>query len=124
MKDNSNLFIHRNENFIFVPPHCMENKNLTWTAKGIHAYLFSRANQAINFEDLKNKTTISMEEIKSAIKELITHNYLYKIVKTNSSETKKGYVIFDIPKDKEYALERIKNLIADADNWEIEEETK
>lgn len=122
MKDNSNLFIEQND-YISVLPHCMDNKNLTWTAKGIHAYLFSRANRPINFEDLKNRTTISMEEIKSAIKELIKHNYLYKITQLNDGIiSKEGYVIFDTPKDKKHVFSILKNI--EGSGWGIEEEVE
>lgn len=122
MKDNSNLFIEQND-YIAVLPHCMDNKNLTWTAKGIHAYLFSRANRSINFEDLKNRTTINMKEIESAIKELIKHNYLYKITQLNDGIiSKEGYVIFDTPKDKKHIFSILKNM--ESSGWGIEEEVE
>jgi hypothetical protein len=81
----NNLIVFRNDhnkNYKTINLSCVQDKELSWKAKGIHNYFITRPNKwKINIEDLTKRSTDGTTKLYSGINELITSGYLFRIVK-------------------------------------------
>lgn len=117
---NDNLItikIDRNKNYSTISLLCLEDKRLSWKAKGIHIYFMSRPDHwVINSSDLQNRSTDGPTSLYSGIKELIQNKYLFRIIKRNEKRQiiKWGYLATEIQQSIEYA----KKILFDS-GWEL-----
>lgn len=71
--------VKRDNPFVQIDKNCLEDKNLSWKAKGLLAYLLSRPdNWKVIIEDLRNKSTDGRDSIYSGLKELTEAKYIIK----------------------------------------------
>jgi len=68
---------NKNNPHTLVNNQFLNNKNLSWKAKGLLLYLFSLPdNLKIKVEDLKKISSDGKASTESALKELIKHKYI------------------------------------------------
>jgi len=112
------------ENYKLVYLNCVQDKQLSWKAKGIHLYLVSRKKDwKIYQNDLINRSIDGESSLHSGIKELIKYHYIYRICRRGSFEDAKlksqwGYITLRNPLPKEEAEKMLSN------GWKIYEPPK
>lgn len=122
-KENSNLLVFRvdhDKNYKTTNLTCVQDKRLSWKAKGIHYYFLSKPyDWSIRLNDLKQRSVDGKESLYSGIKELIAFGYLFRMVKRNDKKQieKRGYYVSEIPKTNK---EINKILETQAEHWQIE----
>ena len=93
--------IRRKENsFVMIDNEVFNNPNLSYTAKGILGYLLAKPdNWIIRVSDIAKNGKISLNAIKSALKELRINGYAEIIKDFDSKKKLKGshYVIYESP---------------------------
>jgi hypothetical protein len=78
MNEKQNIFcVVKDKNFVIIDKQCLEDKLLSWKAKGLFCYLLS-INDVCLF-DLENSFKNFSDETNSAFNELIIHGYIEKI---------------------------------------------
>lgn len=82
--------VKKRENpFVQIDKKAINDKRLSWKAKGILAYLLSKPDGwRINTEDLYNRSIDGYDSLKNGMKELILAGYMetVSVFKENSSE--------------------------------------
>lgn len=79
------LKVIRNQKYTTVNLTAVEDRCLSWKAKGLHLYLLSRPDAwELRYNDLVTRSKGSIYSIRSAIKELVSAGYL-KIVRKRAS---------------------------------------
>ena len=89
-----------NENFIVMNKVCLQDKNLSWKAKGIYSYLMSLPSDwNIKTSEVKNHSTDGRTSLLSGLKELIENGYCEQIKNRNENGVIESYdyVIKEIP---------------------------
>lgn len=119
MSENTNLFViktNRNKNYSLINLNCVQDKNLSWKAKGIHSYFITRPNNwEIKTKDLFGRSTNGIKSLYSGVNELITAKYLFRIQKRDKKKQikKHGYFATEAPS----TVEEIKKLLDE--EWEM-----
>lgn len=93
------MAIH-NQRYKTINLSCVENKKLTWKAKGIHNYFITRPHGwTINKNDLIGRSTDGETSLKSGIRELIWAGYLFRFIQRNEKGqiTRWLYVVVEEP---------------------------
>jgi len=91
-----------NNNFTIVNNQIIENKNLSWKAKGILIYLISRPDDwQVYIKDLINRACDGEKALRSGLKELEENGYLNKKIERDSKGrfVKTIYYIYDTPEE-------------------------
>jgi hypothetical protein len=84
-KDKNNPYVIINKKFL-------NDRNLSWQAKGLLTYLFSLPDDwEIKVEDLKNRSKNGRDSTNTIIKELIHHNYIKREKKEKEKGMFRGY---------------------------------
>lgn len=90
MIENNNLITIRNkknENFKTISLENVQDKELSWKAKGIHNYLITRPDGwVVNQSDLCGRSLDGQESLRSGINELILAGYLFRIQKRDKNK--------------------------------------
>lgn len=89
-----------NENFVVMNKICLQDKKLSWKAKGIYSYLMSLpTNWEIKTSEVKNHSADGRTALLSGIKELIEHGYCDRIENRdeNGKITTYDYIIKETP---------------------------
>jgi hypothetical protein len=97
----------------------VEDKNLSWKAKGILCYLISRPPHWRLFtEDIKQKSSNGTTYMRSGIKELIDKKYMYRIIKrkNNKQISYWGFLVTESPMEIKVVM---KYLIKNNKGWEV-----
>ncbi len=101
-ENNTNLFVLRDstKKFGIISLHCLEDKALSWKAKAIYTYLFTRpSNWTVNMRDLIGRSSDGENSLRSGIKELIDNHYIARICKRNENGqmARFGFLVFNVP---------------------------
>jgi len=81
-----------NENFIVMNKVCLQDKKLSWKAKGIYSYLMSLpSNWNIKTSEVKNHSADGRTSLLSGIKELIKNGYCEQIASRNKHGAIESY---------------------------------
>lgn len=68
---------HRNDKYATVNLTSVEDKKMSWSAKGLHLYLISRPpNWQIFFDELVSRSTNGIDGLRSLMRELKSNGYL------------------------------------------------
>jgi len=74
-----------NENFVVMNKVCLQDKKLSWKAKGIYSYIMSLPNNwNIRTSEIENHSTDGRTALLSGIKELINNGYCERVEKRNN----------------------------------------
>lgn len=114
-----NLHGDHSKNYKTISLTWVEDGNLSWKAKGILCYLTTRPPHWRLYEnDLKNRSTNGTISLHSGIKELISKNYIHRVVKRNSKKkiSAWGLLVAEFPIEIKSA---IRFLIENEKEWEI-----
>lgn len=90
----------RSERFAVISTNILEDKNLSWKAKGLLSYLLSRPEDwTVRIQDLIKRSTDGRDAVKSALRELREVGYAELIREQDSKGRLKGtsYLIHEIP---------------------------
>jgi len=81
MNEKQNIFrVVKDKNSVITDKQCLEDKLLSWKAKGLLCYLLSLPDDwDIYLSDLENTFENFKDETNSALNELIIHGYVKKI---------------------------------------------
>lgn len=92
--------IVKNENFTTVSNVPLQNKDLSWKAKGLLMYLMTLpASWKVQLSDLENRSTDGRDSTNGAIKELMDHGYISRVPVTEKGKFKGyDYTVSDEPK--------------------------
>ncbi|MGD8707118.1 MAG: helix-turn-helix domain-containing protein [Nitrosopumilaceae archaeon] len=83
---------NKNNPYVIINKNFLQNKNLSWKAKGLLSYLLSLPdNWEIKVEDLKNRSTDGRDSTNTIIKELITYGYIKRKPKPKEKGKFGGY---------------------------------
>ena len=86
------LRIEKTSNYSIISNIHVQDKNLSWKAKGLMNYLLSLPNDwQIYIEHLKNQSTDGRESTSSGIKELMENGYITRDYKRDDSGKFSGY---------------------------------
>jgi hypothetical protein len=70
---------HRERNYLVIQKECLENKSLTWGAKGLDAYLMGKpADWQVRVSELIRNSPHGKDATYSYLKELTEHGYISK----------------------------------------------
>ncbi|MGQ3890135.1 replication protein [Legionella sp. CNM-1927-20] len=97
------LRIHKkNQNFIILDKTCLQDIKLSWSAKGLHAYLMSLPDDwCVRVADLQTRSTNGRDSVRSLLSELEQAEYISKSACRNNASGKfEGveYIVYEIPK--------------------------
>ncbi|MBW9219378.1 hypothetical protein CI793_09430 [Anoxybacillus ayderensis] len=71
--------VEKKENYVVLDKGFLNDKRLSWQAKGLLAYMLSMPNDWVfRIDDLKNRSTNGRDSTKSIIKELQEYGYIIK----------------------------------------------
>ncbi len=80
--------------FVMIDKRIVENPALSWSAKGMLAYLLSRPNNwTINIRDLINRATEGEFAVRRITKELIQSGHLKRIIERGENKTFKRFIM-------------------------------
>lgn len=92
----------KNKNYKTIKLDCINDKNISWRAKGLHSYLISRPDGWEIWEkDLVNRSTEGRDAMRAARAELINSNYLYLIEKRDRNGRFCGIIHFTLETPEE-----------------------
>jgi len=104
--------VKRNKKYSTVNLSCVEDKTLSWKAKGLHLYLMSRPpNWQVHTSELQSRSTDGLGSLRSGLKELLEKRYIYRAVERNTegrtSIKRWMYLVFEKPTQKAEAEENL-----------------
>lgn len=104
---------HRN-NYTVVNNFICKDNRLSWKAKGIWLYAFSRPNDwEFNLTDLINQSTDGRESVSSGLKELEQAGYLQRQQKREDGKfSKADWVFYETPQELKKCLPNTENPFA------------
>lgn len=74
---------------------CLDDKNLSWDAKGMLICLLTRK-EIIDLKQLSSLSSDNISLTKNKIQELVENHYLFEVVKKND-KSQTGYYVSEIP---------------------------
>lgn len=107
MQDQSSNIVRvkrRETPYVMLDKTSLNDGNLSWKAKGLHAYLISLPDEwVVRERDLAKRSKDGRDSVRSGIKELIEHGYIIRQRKHDKSGKFEGYetVVFEIPQPME-----------------------
>lgn len=116
------LEVDKNESWSTLCTHSVENVELSLKAKGLHLYLMTRPpGYQINTSDLVSGSLDGKTSLLAGINELISKNYLFRIMRKNEKGrvVEWDYFVSPVPITKEAAAVAIEKL--KKGKWEIYE---
>ena len=122
-QENTNLIVFRaehNRNYKTINLTCVQDKRLSWKAKGLHNYFITRPGDwEMRMEELKSRSMDGITSLYSGLNELIKYGYVFRTRKRNEKKQiiKGGYYTAETPK----TIEEVIPLIEDS-GWEINQE--
>jgi hypothetical protein len=88
----------RTKNYTTIPNEMLNNTELSFKAKGIHAYLLSKPdNWAVYLNQLKKASKDGYDSVASGIEELITHRYVFRRPFSGDDPGGWEYFVYDEP---------------------------
>ena len=82
----------KENNFVQIDKRILNDRELSWQAKGLHTYLMSLPdNWVVNVSDLKNRSTNGRDSTGAIINELITAGYVTRQLLQSESGKFEGY---------------------------------
>lgn len=82
----------KENNFVQIDKRILNDKELSWQAKGLHTYLMSLPdNWVVNVSDLKNRSTNGRDSTGAIINELIAAGYVTRQLLQSESGKFEGY---------------------------------
>jgi len=82
----------KENNFVQIDKRILNDRELSWQAKGLHAYLMSLPeNWVVNVSDLKNRSTNGRDSTGAIINELIAAGYITRQLLQSESGKFEGY---------------------------------
>lgn len=112
--------INKNKNYTVMSNHHLQNKNLSFKAKGLLSYMLSLPDDwNYTLEGLCTAGKDNKAAIRTALQELKDNEYLI-VNKLQPNESKTGridyeYIIFEIPQNEKQGS-KIKRCFSDAEN--------
>ncbi|MFH1648583.1 MAG: hypothetical protein ABIA11_02560, partial [Patescibacteria group bacterium] len=94
------------KHYSFLRLSCIESKELSWKAKGLHTYFMTRpSGWTINMKDFLSRSTDGQASLSTGVKELVDKSYLYHLVTRNEKKQiiKWSYLVFTQPHSIEEA---------------------
>lgn len=119
--NNSNLMVFRtlrNKNYRTISLICVQDKKLSWKAKGLHTYLITRPdNWEVRINDLLNRSEDGSKSLYTGIRELIEARYVFRIQKRDEKNQIKqwGYLTTEEPK----SLEEVQKSLDLNEEWKL-----
>ncbi len=107
----------RDRNFLIVDKTCLSELDLSWGAKGLHAYLMGLPHDwSVHVGDLVKRSSNGRDSIRSLIKELKTKGYIsteWVRSDTTGKYNRLEYVIHELPHQasEETPLDKTKNPV-------------
>lgn len=72
----------KTDNFVILDKEALNDKNLSWKAKGLHSYLMSLPDDWVLFiSDLENRSSDGRDSTRGAINELLEAGYMERVQK-------------------------------------------
>ena len=111
--ENTNLLVFRtehNKNYKTINLTCVQDKKLSWKAKGLHNYLITRPpSWEISIGSLTQQSTNGIDSLYTGIRELIKSKYVFRIIKRNEKNQfeKGGYLTTEIPQSIEVIAKKL-----------------
>jgi len=90
----------RQSNYVILDKSCLNDPQMRWRTKGLHAYLISLPdNWKINMTDLENRASDGREGLRGAMAELIKHGYVERKKLKDEQGKMQGYeyVVYEVP---------------------------
>ena len=82
----------KENNFVQIDKRILNDRELSWQAKGLHTYLMSLPdNWVVNVSDLKNRSTNGRDSTGAIINELIAAGYITRQLLQSESGKFEGY---------------------------------
>jgi hypothetical protein len=93
--------VEHNRNYTCINNTIAKDKRLSWKAKGIYLYAFTRPNDwEFHLNDLINQSTDGRESVKAGLKELEECGYLERSQQREGGQFSKAeWVFYEIPKE-------------------------
>lgn len=103
------LRIHKKQqNFLILDKTCLNEKTLTWGAKGLHAYLMSLPDDwQVRVEDLKERSKNGRDAVRALLKELEQSGFIQKSRCRGSDNGRfegMEYLVLEVPEPKNDAI--------------------
>jgi len=99
---------HKRKSYTVVDNTFINDNNLSWKAKGILLYLFSRPDDwQVYIKDLINKAADGEKALRSGLKELEKFGYLTRFVERDEKGrfTKTIYQVFEVPEENPFFIQ-------------------
>lgn len=99
------LRIHKKQqNFVILDKTCLNDKGLSWGAKGLHAYLLSLPDDwKVQVSDLKDRAKNGRDAVRGLLSELEQAGYIQKSARRDDTSGRFGgveYLVLEIPEPK------------------------
>lgn len=106
--------VEHKKNYTVVNNFICKDSRLSWKAKGIWLYAFSRPDDwQFHIDDLINQSTDGREAVRSGLKELEKHGYLAREQKRENGQFGKAdWVFYEVPQENL----TVKEIITKAEN--------
>ena len=90
----------KTDNFVILDKEALNDKNLSWKAKGLHSYLMSLPDDWVLFvSDLENRSSDGRDSTRAAINELLEAGYMERVQKKEKGKFMGyDYSIYEKPK--------------------------
>lgn len=99
--------VNHNKNYTCVNNFIITDKRISWRAKGIWLYAFSRPdNWTFHLNDLINQSTDGRDSVRQGLKELSDAGYLTRVQHRDKGKFKAEWTFFETPQIKESFTER------------------
>jgi hypothetical protein len=91
----------KQQNFLILDKTCLQDKNLSWAAKGLHTYLMSLPDDwRVQVSDLQNRAKNGRDAVRGTLKELEGLGYIKKSRQRNDENgrfDKVEYLVLEVP---------------------------
>lgn len=99
----------KNNPYVMIDKTCLQDKMLSWKAKGLHTYLMSLPNDwKIYIEDLKNRSKDGRDATSNILRELIAKGYIKRVARRDDLTNKLlggfDYEVYEVPLDNPQML--------------------
>lgn len=113
--------VQHNKNYTVINNTICTDKRLSWKAKGIWMYAFSRPDDwEFNVTDLSNQSTDGKDSVSSGLKELVATGYLRRERIRNKDGTlgDSEWTFFEVPNELKESLPKTENPLLENPNQE------